>query len=327
MFTVVIPYFQRRAGILHKALQSVAAQQACTWPVEVIVVDDASPVPAEAELEGINWPSNMTARVLRQANAGPGGARNTGLSAADAASRWIAFLDSDDEWSATHLARAAAALEAGGDLYFADHYQLGQTEGAFARAGRISPAEHRRLPGTPEGLHSFDGDLFDQTLRANVIGTSTVVFRRAGFEQARFLVEFTSAGEDYLFWMTLAQKGARGVFSSEVEAVYGKGVNVFAGSGWGTPAHAARVQQEIRFRLHVLRYFSLNRTQRQHLQADLHRLREAFVRAALHHAAHRYGGLTRLLAFHLRMDPAIAVVAPATVLGLVWQRLRPRSAV
>ena len=42
---VIIPYFQREAGILRRALASVFAQtNAPSW--EIIVVDDGSPVPA-----------------------------------------------------------------------------------------------------------------------------------------------------------------------------------------------------------------------------------------------------------------------------------------
>ena len=38
---------------------------------------------------------------IRRANGGPGAARNTGILAAKA--EFIAFLDSDDQWEATHL--------------------------------------------------------------------------------------------------------------------------------------------------------------------------------------------------------------------------------
>jgi hypothetical protein len=45
---VVIPYFQREAGLLHRALSSVAAQD--HRPVQVVVVDDGSPHPAPGEI-------------------------------------------------------------------------------------------------------------------------------------------------------------------------------------------------------------------------------------------------------------------------------------
>ena len=212
---VVIPYFQRKAGVLHRALASVVAQRDCSMAVEVLVVDDSSPIPAESEVNSIQWPPNIRVRVLRQANAGPGSARNMGLDALPPTARYVAFLDSDDEWSTDHLARGTAALEQGFDLYFANHYQLGQEVGAFERASRINIANHPPLPGGTN-LHAYNGDIFNQILTGNVIGTSTVIYRLENFKDIRFRTDLTTAGEDYLFWMTLAKAGARVTFSSQI---------------------------------------------------------------------------------------------------------------
>lgn len=314
MITVVIPYFQRERGVLGRALASVAAQADVELPVHVIVVDDASPVPAGPELQGVDWPPGMQVELLTQANAGPGAARNAGLAKAPEHTRFIAFLDSDDTWSHDHLARAVAALDVGFDFYFADHYQLGQSVGAFQRGGRIDPARHPVLPGPRPGLHAYQGDLFDQVLRGNVVGTSTVVYRRQGLAAERFRVDFTTAGEDYLFWMGLAARGARTAFSSQIEAVYGKGVNVYSGSGWGTPAYFLRVHQEICFRLAVRLLFPLNPAQRAHVAADLARLREAIVRDLLRRLRAREALPPGLLSRHLRADPATLAAAPGTAL-------------
>ena len=159
-------------------------------------------------------------QCIRQPNGGPGAARNTGLDNAPEQARYVAFLDSDDEWSPDHLARAAAALQWGYDFYFADHLQIGAETSAFQRAGRISPEEHPALTASA-GLHGYQGDMFDQTVRGNVIGTSTVVYDFARFGGHRFKVEFTNAGEDYLFWIDLVLDGARCAFSARTEAVYG----------------------------------------------------------------------------------------------------------
>jgi succinoglycan biosynthesis protein ExoW len=320
MITVVIPYFQREPGVLRRALASVGAQQGCPLPVHVIVVDDASPVPAQGEVDAAALPAMIGLQVITQANAGPGAARNTGLDAVPPGTRYVAFLDSDDEWSADHLARGVAALEQGYDFYFADLYQLGQTVGAFARGGRIAVADHPSLPTAQAGLHAYRGDLFDQTLRGNVIGTSTVMYRWERFPSQRFPVEFTTAGEDYLFWMGLAVRGARVAFSSEVEATYGRGVNVFSGSVWGTETHLLRLHQEIRYRLTVRRLFKLNAVQRAHVRAELRRLRLGFTRDVLHRLTHGQGLPTKLLAAHARQDPALFAVGPLNLLRIVLGR-------
>ena len=318
MIAVVIPYFQRAPGVLRKALASVAAQHGCPLPVRVIVVDDASPAPPAPEIDAAALPAGML-RLIARANGGPGAARNTGLDQVPDAARYVAFLDSDDEWSSDHLARAAVALDAGHDFYFANHLQLGQQVGAFARAGRIAPAEHPPLGAAP-GLHAYRGDMLDQIIRGNVVGTSTVVYRRAGFERLRFLPEFANAGEDYLFWMSLAHAGARIAFSSRVEATYGKGVNVYAGAGWGTEQHLLRVHNELKFKRRIGRAFPVTVAQRAHIDAGIRDLRVAFARDLLHRLAHGRRLPLGLLTTHLLMDPLSYLQLPAVAVGLAKQR-------
>ena len=47
---VIIPFFQREAGILGRALKSIADQNYPNSALYVIVVDDGSPVSAESEI-------------------------------------------------------------------------------------------------------------------------------------------------------------------------------------------------------------------------------------------------------------------------------------
>ena len=320
MISVVIPYFQREAGVLRRALASVAAQINTTLPVEVLVVDDASPAPAGAELSAVQWPPGMTARVIERNNGGPGAARNTGLDSVAPSTQYLAFLDSDDEWMPQHLGRATAALGLDYDFYFADHFHLGQQTSAFVRGGRLNTLDHPPLQTPHDNLLAFQGDLFDQTLRGNVIGTSTVVYRWPRFQAERFKVEFTTAGEDYLFWMTLAKAGAAVAFSSDVEARYGRGVNVYSGSGWGTPGHLLRVHQEILFRRTVRQLFALTAVQEQHVQSELQRLRLAFVRDLLHRLRHRKSVPKGLLVRHFKVDAATFLGALASVVRIALQR-------
>lgn len=88
-FSVIIPTYNR-ATLLNEALVSVFGQR-CT-DFEVLVVDDGSTdQTAEVLLEFAG-----RIRVLRQANRGPGAARNTACE--HARGRYLAFLDSDDLW-------------------------------------------------------------------------------------------------------------------------------------------------------------------------------------------------------------------------------------
>lgn len=94
LISVVIPSFSRDFET-RRAVQSVVSK----FPglVEIIVVDDASPIPFQYT-EPKN-PNGIRVRVLRAGeNQGPGLARSLGV--ANAGGEWIAFLDSDDQFSA-----------------------------------------------------------------------------------------------------------------------------------------------------------------------------------------------------------------------------------
>jgi len=319
MITVVIPYFQRSPGVLSKALASIAGQRDCPMPIHVMVVDDASPVPAAEELAKAGT-MPCPVQIITQKNAGPGAARNTGLENAPQGTRYIAFLDSDDEWTPDHLARAICALEAGYDFYFADHFQLGQTVSAFVRGKKIHPQDHPKIPGAPSGLHAYQGDMLGQIIHGNVIGTSTVVYSTSSYGRNRFKVEFTNAGEDYLFWMTLAQSGAKFAFSSTSEARYGRGVNVYSGAGWGSDEHLLRIHNELKYRKTTLEQFPLTPAQKAHVVQSIGLLRAAFARDLLHRLVHRKKTSPKLLAAHARMDVRGTLLLPLTFLKLVLNR-------
>lgn len=320
MITVVIPYFQREPGILRRALRSIASQVDCPLPVHVVVVDDSSPISAKAEVEAAD-PMPCPVSIIMQANGGPGAARNTGIAGAPMGTRYIAFLDSDDEWSPHHLSRAVAVLQAGFDFYFADLLQLGAAVTAFVRAGRIDPAAHPLISGPHSNIHAYEGDMLDQIIRGNVIGTSTVVYDAERFAGLRFKVEFFSAGEDYLFWLDIASAGARIAFSSECEATYGRGVNVYSGAGWGTDEHLRRIHDEVRFKKVMLRRYSLSAAQVTHIDGSITSLRGAFARDLVHRLSHRKKLPISLLAAHFRLDPAALIQVPLVAAASVLKRL------
>lgn len=324
VITIVIPYYQEEPGVLQRALRSVSEQRDCPLPLHVIVVDDSSPVPADQELLALG-DIGVPVQCIRRPNGGPGAARNTGLDNAPEQTCYVAFLDSDDEWSPDHLSRAVAALQSGYDFYFADLLQLGAEVSAFRRASRISPERHPALADTA-GLHGYQGDMLDQIVRGNVIGTSTVVFDYARFGRHRFKVEFTNAGEDYLFWIDLVLDGARCAFSARIEAVYGRGVNVYAGSGWGSERHLLRVHNEIKFKKLLRRAYPLNELQQRSVDESLTALRRAFASDLLRRFRHRHSLPLNLLSAHLALDPLSYLMLPANALRIFRKRSENQAA-
>ncbi len=93
---VVIPFFQRKAGILARSLVSIAAQNYPSSALYVIVVDDGSPVPAASELQQFPAPHGLRITVIQQENAGPNQARNTALQNLEPDTALVAYLASEE---------------------------------------------------------------------------------------------------------------------------------------------------------------------------------------------------------------------------------------
>lgn len=320
---VVIPFFQRESGPLERALRSIERQRDVA-DLSVIVVDDQSPSSAEAEVARLGPSPRFPIAVVRQPNGGPAAARNRGLAAVPADTDYVAFLDSDDEWEAGHLANAVTALSAGHEFYFSDLFQLGQQVSGFARAGRITVANHPAI-GDSAVLHSYVGDMFDQIITGNVIGTSTVVYDFRRFAASRFDEAFYSAGEDYLFWISCAHAGARFCFSSDVEARYGAGVNVYSGSGWGTDGFMRRVQNEMRYRKRLLQ-FELDPGQRRFVEDKIATLRFEFADDVVHRLSHRKPLRISLLREQWKLDPQTLMRLPINAGQIIAMRIKGQSA-
>jgi glycosyltransferase involved in cell wall biosynthesis len=101
--TVVVPLYNK-APYVSRCLNSVLSQTYRDF--EIIVVDDGSTDHSAQIVGGLSMPG---LRLVRQANAGPGAARNRGLR--EARGEYVAFLDADDEWLPEYLARGVHALD------------------------------------------------------------------------------------------------------------------------------------------------------------------------------------------------------------------------
>ena len=250
---VVIPFFQRKPGLLVRAVGSVVAQVGAE-AAAIIVVDDGSPLRARDELAALPEAARARVTLIEQKNAGVSAARNAALDAMPADIALIAFLDSDDAWRPPHLAQAQAALAQGFDLYFADHRREGAAQTRFAECGVDAASGEKLTVG--ENLYRYTGNLFATILRKSPLGTSTLVFRRALAPDLRFRHELFGP-EDTLFWLTLAYQGAKAAFSLDEEADYGWGVNIFAGATWGSPTALTMLSNAAAFHRLVPRLFPL----------------------------------------------------------------------
>ena len=90
-FSIIVPVYNVEE-YLKKCLDSVAKQRFCDY--EVIIVDDETPDNSMAIAQTYVDADPKRFRIIHQKNKGLGGARNTGVAAAEG--EYLVFLDSDD---------------------------------------------------------------------------------------------------------------------------------------------------------------------------------------------------------------------------------------
>jgi succinoglycan biosynthesis protein ExoW len=243
---VIVPFYQVEKGLLARAVASIAAQSIAK-DLDVIIVDDGSPVPAIEELQDRSLPFH-DCRIIRQPNEGVGAARNTGLSAVPSAAEFVAFLDSDDQWTECHLARASHALHAGADVYFSkvrllddeDYRDRWPAQTLFAKA----------VPGLEDAFFVSEG-IRAYTLQYGLTMQS-LVFRRAVAPRLRFASNVQRAGEDLQFSFALVGYTSSIVYSNRAEVLIGRGVNIYRSTIRHGADHAiSRISDQVRTRVAI----------------------------------------------------------------------------
>ncbi|MDQ3314908.1 MAG: glycosyltransferase family 2 protein, partial [Verrucomicrobiota bacterium] len=147
-----------QAQLLGETLHTVAAQTFQGF--EIIVVDDGSPLNVRAVTAG-----HARTRTLRQENAGPAMARNTGIRASRG--KHIVFLDGDDHLLPEGLEAGLCALAAHPECGFAVGGREEMTYEGNPVSWRVAT-----LQGQTQLYHSLLG--FD----CYIIPPSSVMFRR-----------------------------------------------------------------------------------------------------------------------------------------------------
>jgi succinoglycan biosynthesis protein ExoW len=238
---IIIPYFQRKDGILRRALTSILAQRLQPdTNIDIIIVDDGSPIPAATEAKGLDFAHHYHLKIIEQSNGGVASARNTGLAHVSADTAYIAFLDSDDIWDPEHLPRAIATLDLGLDYYFCDNRRDGSYESYFSLIAFNPAAVPFGKESGMENLYEIKKDvLFDSCLRICASLTSTIVYRRSIAKDLTFNTWLHPAGEDNLFFLQLISRAQRIGFSRQVLVTHADGIGIWHNRyGWDEPTHA-----------------------------------------------------------------------------------------
>jgi glycosyltransferase involved in cell wall biosynthesis len=198
--SVIIPTYNGGEHLLD-AVNSVLQQTYA--PLEIIVVDDGS----QEDILRILSPVSQRIMYIRQDNAGPAAARNSGIRAARG--EFIAFLDDDDLWHPTKIEAQMRGMSQ--DPYCGLVYSFPLR---IDENGSIIPIQ---LPETcPSGYVYYD------FLRYNRIHTPSVTLLRATvFDKVGMFDESNEciSCEDYDLWLRIAQK-YKLIFCSDARIYY-----------------------------------------------------------------------------------------------------------
>lgn len=190
--SVLIPAFNADPFI-ESALASVRAQTFLDW--EIVVVEDGSHDDTARIVERFSSTCPQPTRYENLGrHRGVGAARNRLLELARGQA--LAFLDADDTWEPSHLAAAAAELEAGGDL-------------VVSGVRTFDLVKRRVLDEIPVPSSLLCDPV--QTLFQDhaIITSSAVVLSREMVARTGRFDESLRIGEDRDYWLRAALAGAR----------------------------------------------------------------------------------------------------------------------
>lgn len=198
LFSVVIPVYNR-AHLIGDTVRSVLAQT--DQDFEIVVVDDGSSDDPEAVIKAFADPRIV---FLRQENGGGGAARNTGIDRARG--RFIAFLDSDDQFLPHHLAAARDLLE------------KTENTGTYSRF-IVDRGQGRTLLKPPRAIRQGEDMATYLLCDRGFLATSTIVVPAELARRIRF-DENLPAAEDTDFAIRAALAGARFLMSGQPSMVW-----------------------------------------------------------------------------------------------------------
>ena len=208
LVSIVLPAFNA-AQTIRCSIQSVLAQRFTDW--ELLIVNDCSTDHTATLCSELAVVDSRISLLSTPANGGVARARNLGIEASRG--RYIAFLDSDDQWLPDKLS-----------TQFADSSATPPFSYMGYRHGTINAQDGKWI--IPPATASY------QTLLAgNPIGTLTVALARDLLGDFRFPVR---GHEDFALWLTLLKQVPCAIRAGGERpyAVYTKNASSLSATKW-----------------------------------------------------------------------------------------------
>lgn len=207
--SVIIPMYNSSRTII-RALESVC-KQSFDGNIEVIIVNDGSTDNSLSLVQSYKPKKNtIIIKVINKINGGVSSARNAGIKVAS--SKWIAFLDSDDEWLPFKLEKQWNVIKNRDDIDFLGCNLVGQ---------EINLLWHRKE------LNQIK--IWEQFIKVYP-QTSTVIVKKDALNDVGLYNEMMRYGEDVNLWIKLLSK-KKCYFQKESLVLYDGGKIGFTGGG------------------------------------------------------------------------------------------------
>lgn len=188
-FSVVVPTYRTSYDSLSKAIESVLSQ---TYSAsEIILVDDNNDDDyRRASRKAEEVYKNKLKVLYNDKNSGANYSRNRGVDVA--IGEFIAFLDSDDEWSKAYLSIVSEIIDEKKAQFITSNYQVVHREGV--------------LPPEFDEKKFVSGDISKKELYQDLIGpTSTVVVSKKLIVAAGLFDVELPARQDYDMWLRIVK--------------------------------------------------------------------------------------------------------------------------
>lgn len=199
LVSVITPAYNA-ADFIQKTIQSVQRQTYDNW--EMIIVDDQSKDRTIEILKELEKEDNRIRVIQLETNQGPAVARNTAIQAASG--KYLAFLDSDDQWLPEKLTKQLAWMQ--------------KQNAAFSFTQYFVIDEH----GAEQGL---EGEIparvgYKDLLKQNTIGCLTVMLDKEKIGHVEMVNIRTR--QDYALWLDICKRGFEAYGMPEPLALYRK---------------------------------------------------------------------------------------------------------